>query len=159
VAKTGLEILTDLVEQIRHLNQRIDLLDQNVKTLMNQTRINPPEKTIKPQIQAITPPPPKPGKMMIQTDKPKKEGVMANGKLVILVDKKPTPISDAIIKIFNEQDKLVRETKTNRGGVWMCCLAPGKYVVEITGKYKGKDLVTQNKNFVIPTGVKEFEIA
>jgi hypothetical protein len=160
VAKTGLEVLTDLVDQIRQLNQRIDLLDQNVKTLMNQARAQPVEKTAqKPQLQAFTPPPPKPGKMTIQSDRPKKDGVMANGKLVVLIDNKPTPIPDAAIKIFNDKDQVVRETKTNRGGIWMAMLAPGRYVVEIAGKYKGKDLVTQNKNFIIPQdAAKEFEV-
>ena len=161
MAKTGIEILTELVDQIRLLSQRIDLLDQNVKTLMNKNRETKPEskQQARPQIQAIAAPPPKTGKMTIQTEKPKKEGVMANGKLVVLIENKPTPIPDAIIKIFNEQDKLVRETKTNRGGIWMALLIPGNYVAEITGRYKNKELVAQNKIFTIPSdGRKEYEV-
>jgi len=161
VAKTGIEILTELVEQVRLLNKRIDLLDQNVKTLMNKTREQKPAETKidpKPQIQAIDPPPPKQGKMTILTEKPR-SGVMTSGRLVVKFGDKQTPIADASIKIFNDKDVLVRETKTNRGGIWMCLLPAGKYVAEITGKFRGKDLITQNKNFTIPDdGRKEFEV-
>ena len=160
--KTGLDLLTELVEQVKLLNKKVDLLDQNVKSLMNQSRAKPEQKPqVKPQLKPAEPPAPKKGKMTMVKDgketKPK-AGVMTSGKLMVMVDSTSTPIPDAAIKVYDENDKVVKETKTNRGGVWMALLQPGNYVVEISGKFKGKDLVTQNKNFTIPEGVQQFEV-
>jgi hypothetical protein len=158
VAKTGIEILTELVEEIKLLNKKVELLDQNVKALMNKdrapTQTAPPVK-LKPQIKAVEAPETKKGKMTIAS---KKAGVMTTGKLMIAVNDVSAPIPDAVIKIYDENDKLIKETKTNRGGIWMALLPSGRYVAEITGKFKGKDLVQQNKNFTIPEGIEKFEV-
>lgn len=161
--KTGLEVLADLAEQIKLLSKKIDLLDQNVKTLMNKERQTvkvqvPPEKPkekVKPQAMAVDAPPPKKGKMIIESSK--KPGVMTSGKLMT-PDKYSQPIADATVKIYNDQDQLIKETKTNRAGLWMAQLIPGRYVAEITGKFKGKDLTQQNKTFKVPDGVESFEV-
>jgi hypothetical protein len=172
MAKTGLEVLTELLEQVKLLNKRMDLMDQNLKVLMNKERTKAPEPKEPPKIQAVERPEPKKGKMSIElTKKPeasapkpeqpkaeKKPGVMTSGKLAVYTEGAQTPIPDAVIKIYDQDDRIVKETKTNRGGIWMALLAPGKYVVEISGKFRGKDLTKQNKSIVIPDGVSKFEV-
>ena len=68
------------------------------------------------------------------------------------------PLSQFDVKIFNEKDAAVKETKTNRAGHWVSHLAPGKYVVSFAGEVDGKKLAPVNKSFIVPDGVNEFEV-
>lgn len=155
MSKTGMEVLIELYEQIKTLNKKVDLIDQNLKVLINQQKAKNTLLSIKqPSVQSLDP-----SQIKAVPDKKTQPGVMVSGKISIKQDDgKEIMVSDASIKVFNDKDVLVKETKTNRGGVWMCLLQPGGYVAEINGKFKGQELVTQNKTFVIPSGIKEFEV-
>lgn len=158
--KTGLEILLDLVNKVELLDKKVSVLDQNIKILLNKTDGQKPIKNSPPRVEEVVPKnqPPKEKKLMkIEMTKAESK-IMVSGRVVIMVDGKPTPIPDVVIKIYDDRDKLVKETKANRGGVWMSLLSPGPHIAEITGKYKNNELVPQNKSFVVPSGVSEFEV-
>ena len=70
--------------------------------------------------------------------------------MMVSVEGNIVPLQGINVKIFDENDKLVKQTKTNRAGHWMSQLPPGKYVALFDGKYGGKNLLQQNKNFIVP---------
>jgi hypothetical protein len=163
--RTGLDVLIELLEQVKTLSKKVDVLDQNVKVLLNQGR------TQKPAVQEFVPPPQKqelPKQEPPKQDPPasgtrfkfesSKPGARVNGKVVILNGDVQTPIPEAIVKIYDANDVLVRETKSNRAGSWLLKLAPGQYIAEIKGQFKGKDLVPQNKQFTVEPGMTELEV-
>jgi hypothetical protein len=153
--KTGLDVLVELVEQVKLLSKKLDVVDSNVKTLMNRIQIPAkdviPRPQLKPKAEAVQP---KPKAEAIE----KPVGVMVSSKVVVMDGTVPLPIPDLKVRVFDDADRVVKETKTNRAGSWMASLKPGRYLVEITGQFKGKDLVPQNKNFTVPQGVKEYEV-
>ena len=165
MAKTGIDVLMELVEQVKLLNKKVDVLDQNIKVLMNANRTPTPKAAPKPapSAQAVEPPvkstnkPDDPARFAIIKTKGT-GGIMVNGSVSLLISGKDTPVSEGIITIYDETNQVVRQTKTNRGGKWVCLLKPGKYAAEIKGEYKGKPIVTQNKIFELQEGMKQFEV-
>jgi len=93
----------------------------------------------------------------------KPKNIMVQGKMVTNVDGKISPLSAISVKIFNSEDILVKETRTNRAGHWISHLPPGAYVALFDGELNGKKLVPQNRNFVVPdvlpTGQSHVEVA
>lgn len=88
---------------------------------------------------------------------PKKTFV--KGKMVTNIDGKQVLLSDLNVKIFDAKDNVVKETRTNRAGQWMCSLESGKYVVNIEGEYKGNELVPVNIPFEVKEGMKDLEVS
>jgi hypothetical protein len=158
--KTGLEVLAELVEQVKLLSKKVDVIDLNVKTLMNRIQIPKQDVVDRPRIPAkLTETKPKAQEYVPKPKtKEKPSGAMVSSKVVIMDGETPTPIPEALIKIYDETDQVVKDTKTNRAGVWMAQLKPGRYVVEIGGWFKGKALIPQNKNFIVPPNVQEYEV-
>jgi hypothetical protein len=159
--RTGIDVLVELLEQVKTLSKKVDVLDQNVKVLLNQGRIQ------KPVVQEFVPKPTAPEpKPEPKTEAPStrfkfestKPGAMVKGKVVIMSGDTQVPIPEANIKVYDENDALVRETKSNRAGSWLLKLTPGRYVAEIKGQFKGKDLVPQNKQFAVEPGMTELEV-
>ena len=91
-----------------------------------------------------------------------KKSIMVSGKIKVEKDGKIVPIPNVSIRIYDDRDKLVKETKTNRAGHWMGQLIPGKYVALFEGEFSGQQLLAQNKNFevpeTLPNGQTEFEV-
>lgn len=90
------------------------------------------------------------------------KNIMVKGKLKIERDGKTVPLSSATVKIYDSNDKMVKQTKTNRAGHWMSQLTSGKYVALFEGSLAGKKLLPQNINFEVPAtlpdGQVEFEV-
>ena len=83
---------------------------------------------------------------------------MCQGKMVAEYGGKSVPLSNLSVRIFDDKDKLIKETKTNRAGNWMSQLYPGNYVVNIEGKYNNKALYPVNLAFVVKPGVTQLEV-
>jgi len=79
--------------------------------------------------------------------------------MVADVEGKAIPLSSVSVKIYNEHDALIKETRTNRAGHWVSHLPPGKYVALFEGELNGKKLLPQNRNFLVPEGQTEFEVS
>lgn len=185
--KTGIEMLEELLQKVELLSKKVDILDQNIKKIANSAKLSELiDKAAtanisgwskpKAEAKAAVAPEEQPKGMrfklepvdaskvkQVQANRntksvPTNKPAMVKGKMITLTNNQPTPLPDITIKIFDGKNKLMKETKTNRAGQWMAQLSPGRYVVEMTGKYKGQDLVPQNKIFELPAGVDEFEV-
>ena len=196
--KSGIDMLTELLEEVKLLHQKIDLLDRNLKAVANSTKladlitkasgtrfdafaraggVKAQAVDAKEAVQKIKES--AQGAMRFKFEpadasKVKQAGTLANkarvpvaevpkkvivsGKLVIMNKDQTVPLSQVDVKIFNEKDAAVKETKTNRAGHWVSHLVPGKYVVSFAGEVDGKKLAPVNKSFIVPDGVSEFEV-
>lgn len=76
--------------------------------------------------------------------------IMCKGKMLIESKGQQVPLSGVSVKIYDEKDKLIKSTKTNRAGHWMSQLAPGNYVALYEGEFEGQKLVPINKTFNVP---------
>ena len=83
---------------------------------------------------------------------------LVSGKMITVINKQNVSLSGLIVKIFDNKDNLIKETKTNRAGTWLSHLQPGQYVVNIEGQYKGQDLVPVNMHFEVKPGMKNLEV-
>ncbi len=175
--KSGMEILEELLFKIDILTKKVDVMEQNIKKIANSTKLTelldkaqenkvagwtkPVLKTEEPKMrfkfESSDATKMKQNAPLVPKARPAKVA-MVKGKMVTLIENQSVPLSDITVKVFDGKDKLVKETKTNRAGQWMAQLAPGKYVAEITGKYKGQELIPQNKVFEVPNGVEEYEV-
>ena len=188
--KSGLEMISELVREIKIMNQKLNILDSNIKRLMNSAKISEiatkalgtplrdwavPVKSNR--VEAVEPP-----KHMIKKDNmrfgfesvdasktlqespnrstraDKPTLCMCKGKMVASNSKKTVPLPGLSVKIFNDKDKLIKETKTNRAGEWMSQLSPGNYIANIEGTLKGQQLYPINLNFQVLPGMHALEV-
>jgi hypothetical protein len=171
--KSGLEMLEELLDKVETLTKKVDILEQSIKKIANSTKVSElleknaskhlkgwgnhqdqekiqlKEKGKVPPLQEIP---------VVKMPYKKIEGPLVKGRM-ILNGEKPAPLSGLTVKIFDSRNNLIKSTKTNMAGTWMCRLEGGqKYAVEITGQYKEKDLVPVNKVISVPVGVDEYEV-
>lgn len=170
--KSGIEMLEEILHKVDVLTKKIDVLEQNLKRVANSAKaVEIAEKgkkstsnmrfgistansetvdvPLKKQIDAP----------VAKVPQKKFTGPMVSGRIIINGEK-PTAAIGLDVKIYDSNNKLVKATKTNGSGVWMSKLDAGqKYAVEITGKFKGQDLVPINKIINVPFGVEEYEVA
>lgn len=175
--KSGIDMLEEILTRLSVIENKMELLDKNVKRLLNLSNLdkvadkingtkfeNYAKKAKSPQMSAPVidnnvskPAPKKTGKMGII--KTKSDGLtMVFGKMVATVFGKKTTLTNVSVKVFDEEDKMVKETKTNMSGEWRCGLPPGRYIALFEGEYKGKKLIPQNKHFVIKPGAEQLEV-
>jgi len=178
--QSGIDMLELILSKLERLEKHILILDQNIKKVANSAKVGElmERAQAKPAMLAVQPTEPKsqtgithfkfepsdasklakggPEIMTAKRNMPR--NVMVKGKMVSVIGDKVTPLIDVVVKIYNTQNILVKETKTNRGGLWLCHLSQGKYVAELTGKHQGIELIPQNKAFEVPEGVTEFEV-
>jgi hypothetical protein len=161
--KTGLEVLVDLVEQVKLLNKKFDVIDRNIKMLMNARPKEEPAKQVQ-QIQQIDPPKAPGMRFGFEKTGPTTApsattpGAMVSSKVAVMLGSTATPIIDAVVKIYDANDALIKETKTNKAGEWRAKLSPGKYVANIEGNFRGKPLISQNKMFEVEMGMDRMEV-
>jgi len=180
--KSGVEMLEEILQKMDLLSKKVDILDQNIKKIANSAKVSELiNKAHESNISGWT----KPKQVEVekqptgmrftlesvdasrvkQMPSPNKNAkatinnmTMVNGKMITLSENQSVPLPGISIRIFDGKNTILKETKTNKAGQWMAQLMPGKYVVEMTGSYKGQDLVPQNKVFEVPVGVTEFEV-
>jgi len=115
--KTGIQLLEDLIELVSLLEKRFTIIEQNTKELLNRANIKQEIKQeIKPDVKPIATEP----NQALATTKIIGKVKAKDGKLVSGVD----------VKIFDTNNAVAKETRTNRAGEMVCFLAPGKYRAE-----------------------------
>lgn len=163
-------LLLKILERLETLEKQITILDKNIKILMNSSRTiskPSPKPEPKPIVEnkasggfkhfsfepsnAI-----KESNTEVKQSMPKTSVV--SGKMVANLEGRVTPLANISVKIYNEKDVLVKETRTNRAGEWRSFLGAGKYVALFNGEINGKKLVPQNRNFVVIEGKAETEV-
>ena len=192
--KSGLDMIQELLKEMKLMNKKINVLDANVKKLMNTGKVAEiatkalntplsswtlPTVPIKPKQIEAAKAPKENGKMVDKknmkfgfesVDGSKVHQAPANrrtaepttcmcqGKMVATDGPKEVPLPGLSVKIFNEKDKMIKETKTNRAGSWMSQLPPGRYVANIEGKFKEQNLYPINLNFEVKQGMEKLEV-
>lgn len=158
---TGIEMIQHLMKEVMLLQQKVDLLDQNMKRLLNQGR-SAPKKT--PSVKPAEAPAKKEQagqdgikKFKFESSKLKKPCV-CEGKMVVNQDGKQVPLSGLEVKIYNEKDELIKETKTNMAGFWYSHLKPGRFLANISGKHGNKPLYPINITFEVLPGMEKLEV-
>ena len=168
--KSGIDLLQELIQKVDILSKKVDVLDQNVKKMINAQRPIGQIKKANAEVVSDV-------KAEIQKTKSNIEKVrfgfdrsaakdnsqkptvtMVRGKMAAELDGKEVPLIDISVKIYNDKDQLVKETRTNRAGVYQFALPAGRYVAEFSGKFRDQDLVPQNKTFEIKPGDSEIEV-
>jgi hypothetical protein len=189
-AKSGIDMLEEILSYVKTLEKRLNVIDNNIKAIANSanlakiinkasgTSLDGWAKATKPvmkveeknkegfknfNFQSVDAAKVGQGQVLAdKTSRAKPTNIMVKGKLKIEKNGQTIPLPSAAVTIYNEQDKVVKKTKTNRAGHWMSQLAPGKYVALFEGEIDGKKLLPQNRNFEVPTtlpeGKNEFEV-
>ena len=175
IEKTALEIILELPSILKKIENKIDVLDTNLKIL--NTKINKIKNTeqaqpvqaqqvqmaAEPQKEAEEPlqrPMAMPGPIQEQPQKQQARGV--SGKLVLgsikVFSKIKTasgkPVDGMTINIFDKENDLIRNLITDKDGYWECKLPSGRYSIEMIHP----KLKTINKEFELAKDIKIYEV-
>jgi hypothetical protein len=184
--KSGIELLKEIANRLALLEQKVDILDRNMKIIINNTRlvttakisaagpiVNPTPVVNEPKatehlinmtgktgfsnfkMEVVDASKAHDGAILAQKQRVVVKNIVCTGKMVTEADGKLVPLSDINVKIYNDKDVLVKETKTNRAGQWVSHLPSGCYVALFEGVLNGKALVPQNRNFKVPESLPE----
>ena len=193
--KSGINMLEELVQEVRLMRKEIKVLEHNIKRIANSAKISElaakamgtpfedwtrSEKTSKSSIEPVNAddlagskinkknirfnfePTDASKSNQVQPSRssrqPAVDSCMCQGKMVAEYKGSSVPLPGLDVKVYDDKDQLVKETKTNRAGMWMSKLMPGNYVANIEGKYGGQDLYPINLSFVVKPGVSKMEV-
>lgn len=191
--RSGMEMLEELLREVRRLNQKVDVLDRMVKQVANSAKISeiatkaletplkdwtvPVAKPKGGKAEAVSIPQPgdAPSGMRFKFEpsdaaKTTQEApnrstrsapvttCMCEGKMVASNKGQSVPLPNIQVSIYDSKDALVKQTKTNRAGIWMSKLPPGKYVALCEGTYNGQTLYPVNIGFEVKPGMERLEV-
>ena len=127
MVKTGIELLEELCEKVELLSRRFTVIEQNTKEILNKlnmTKIE--EKPIEPKIEmpSIT------GTTQMSVPPVPITAISTQTQIIGRIRKDNKYVSQANVKIFDDTETLVKETKTNKAGEWICYLNAGDYRAE-----------------------------
>jgi hypothetical protein len=173
--KTALEIILELPSILKKIENKIDVLDTNLKILnskLNKLKVdsqstkpetfseNNSEKIAKENIEEVI------SRPMAVPGNSEKSGSSSptreSGKLIIgsikvfsrVKTSSGKPVDGMTINIFDKSNDLIRNLLTDKDGYWECKLPHGKYSIEmIHPKIK-----TINKEFELSREVKSYEV-
>lgn len=181
-AKTALEILLELPNILKKMENKIDVLDTNLKILnsklnkmrgmdtvssLQQSPLTPKHEQQDMILEHKTIPTAVPGNIMPQS-LTKQDSILApqakqdTQKLVLgnirvfsdIRTSSGTPVTGMTINIFDSANDLIRNLRTDANGHYECKLPPGKYNMEMIHP----KLKTQNKLFELSKEMKTFEV-
>jgi hypothetical protein len=169
--KTALEIILELPSILKKIENKIDVLDTNLKILnskLNKMKAEP--QSLPPSIsqssdkeaseEVVLKPMATPGNIdrsAAATSAPRESAKLILGSVKVFSRVKTSsgkPVDGMTINIFDRSNDLVRNLLTDKDGYWECKLPHGKYSVEmIHPKIK-----TINKEFEISKEMKSYEV-
>jgi len=141
--KSGIDLLKELIDEVKLLNRRYIVIEQNVKELLarsNTAHSNMQSTEIKVNNKPITI---KSTVPIPQVEHNKFNEVKVIGKIKNNENKF---LSGVLIKIYDEKNNIIKNTKTNRAGEWMCFLPPDIQEERTTRIYIG-DIFRYDKRF------------
>ena len=155
--KSGLDLLKEIYEKIEELNRRYAVLEQKMDLILNrangfapstqtsQVMINDQPVSIK----GTTPTPDAPS-IKVGPERPKLSPKNMARVTAKIKDESNRALIGVRVRVFNDKNQVVKETKTNRAGEWNSFLPPGNYGAE----YFLNEVINANVNFVVETKVK-----
>jgi len=153
--KSGIDLLKEINEKLDLLNKRLEIVEQNSKIMLNTRGAVEQPKEFKPSI-APTPKPIEKKPRIINDHRELKrddkgtefKGVKGKTKVIGKIKKDNKFVAGVMIKVFDSQKNLVKQTKTNRAGEWMSFLPEGTY----SAIYSLKDMINAKVNFNVTAG-------
>jgi len=144
--KSGIQMIEEIMDKVELLDRRFIILEQMMKELLNRSNKEQNSIKISPSAPKIEISPiVKSEELKIGDVKGSKKDTRVMGKIK---NKKGQAVIGVGVKVFDENNNIVKNTRTNKAGEWMCFLAPGKYIAE----YMLKDIINSNVNFNITPG-------
>lgn len=173
---TGIELLEEILKEVREIKTQNALMDANVKVIANRINILISGKGIQ-QTTSITIKPAEVATVMVRTPEIKvsapeevkiavpqqlqrPEAVPGKVKLVYkkvygyLKNVQQVPIDEAVVLIYNNKNEACGSAVTDGKGYWSTMLTPGRYSMEC----KKANFPSANKNFEFIDGVPEYEV-
>ncbi len=174
VEKTALEIILELPSILKKIENKIDVLDTNLKILntkINKIKAVDSQPQVAPQVPQNQPqeaaesedqaqrPMAMPGPI---DDQQKRTARSVSAKLVLgsikVFSKIKTasgkPVDGMTINIFDKENDLIRNIITDKDGYWECKLPSGRYSIEMIHP----KLKTINKEFELSKDMKTYEV-
>lgn len=161
--KSGLELLQEVLEKLDELNRRCAVIEQTMNIVLNNVNTQAAPST-KPEIminnkpaviKSTVPEPTAPAKIAQTNNDPIQAMPDNTARVIGKIKKEGKSVSGVQVKIFNSNNKVVKQTKTNRAGDWMCFLPVGQYAAN----YFLKDVIHANSVFTVGRGEKVVRVA
>ena len=152
--KSGIDILKELLDKVNLLDRRFAVIEQNTKELLNRANLEATKPKIMvnnemPTIKSSIPEP----TVAPATEPPKKRlDTKIIGKIK---NREGKSLIGASVKVYNDKKQLVKDTRTNRAGDWMCFLPPGTYAAN----YFLEGQISANAVFTVTKGEKIVRVA
>ena len=167
--KSATDMISEMYETIKTMSKTLAIMDRNIKILNDKAngalfpnpteiiaKLTPMQKTILDDLDEVSKVGVVQATASVLTAEPKvaytqKQNIRVESKIVS-IDKKP--MHGIQIIVLNASDKIIKKTTSNRAGMWMCYLPPGKYTI----KYEQLGTVIQQKSVELVEGQLELKI-
>ena len=152
--QSAIDTIYEILDRIDLLDKRVQVIDDNVKLLSNKvSKIN---KNV--AVAATASPVIREPSAKQPTQKQQKVDRLVLGNIKMhgyIVNKAKVPIFDVVVNVYDNVNKLVKNTKTNNDGYWEVRLPSGKYGVEyIHKKFKPINRVVELAEDIIDYEVR-----
>ena len=115
------EMLEKIINSITVLDRRFTVIEQNMKEVLNRMNMLVKEKQAKPSIESTTELTPM--QENITEQPPSSKATKVFGKIKHM----GRALVSVKVTVTDSEEKIVKETKTNRAGEWLCFLPEGRY--------------------------------
>jgi len=151
---SAIDAIYDILKKIENIDKRIILLDSNVKLLNNKvSKIisgSPSVITKEATVMPVNP--------IVEDRTDKKEVdrlVLGNIKTFgYIVNKASRPIDGVLVTIYDDDNKIIKNTSSNLDGYWDARLPPGDYGIE----YIHKNFKPINKVINLEENITTYEV-
>ena len=152
--KTGIELLNEISERLELLERRFTVIEQNTKEILHKLNVSKiEEKTVINEVKNIEMP-----SIIGTTQMPIQQApvsaISTQTQVIGRIKKENKYVSQANVKIFDDTENMVKETKTNKAGEWICYLNAGDYRAE----YFLQGIVNSSITFKITPDQKIFRV-
>jgi len=146
----GIELVKEMHDMLKELSQKVDILDRNVKDLMNQRVATASVPSI-----SAAPIDPEEEKIFDFNSAP---GAVRRSKTIkvfgFVQRSGGMPIPNVMITVWNDKDEEVMKRITSKNGYWECRLPVGRYGIE----YSGQGVRTINKTITLTSDMEHLEV-
>jgi hypothetical protein len=146
--QSAIDSIYGMEKTLEELLKRVQVMEDNLK-LLNNKLSKLPRPTPFPPVKKDSSPEPPPRQQKVE------KLLLGNIKLFgYIVNKVKVPIAEVAVNVYDSNNKLVKNAKTNEDGHWEVRLPPGKFGVE----YIHKKFKPVNKTVELVDGTKECEV-
>ena len=146
--QSAVDSIYSMENTLEELLKRVQVMEDNLK-LLNNKLSKLPRPTPFPPVKKDSSPEPPPRQQKVE------KLLLGNIKLFgYIVNKVKVPIAEVAVNVYDSNNKLVKNAKTNQDGHWEVRLPPGKFGVE----YIHKKFKPVNKTVELADGTKECEV-